>query len=281
MQHNAVEKMENRVRETGAVMATCMLKKRRPNHRITKVQRGAGIGGIRYKAGASIFTLMKLRTRRNIWFGIGGGWLLFFALAGIAYFTPARILVLQVAGRDHAALRIEGESRRLALEALRPEQYRSEGLGAFSAEKGAAVARARAALSENETRLAAWRRVHSRISPFGFLGWLSDLWPWLLGFGIAFPVLGGLVGAQRGSIAGFVADAGRGAEKKRVPEPTGVPTVASGTSSPPGTSAPEVEAAPVEPAAWSWNAHPIVRTTSTRPKVPPVKSPNGTMESER
>jgi hypothetical protein len=256
-------------------MATCMLKKRRPNDRFTKAQRGAGIGGIRYKAGASIFTLMKLRTRRNIWFGIGGGWLLFFALAGIAYFTPARLLVLQVAGRDHAALRIEEKSRRLALETLRPERFRSEGLSAFSADKAAAVERARAGVNETETRLTAWRRVHSKISPFGFLGWLADLWPWLLGFGIAFPLLGGLVGAQRDSSARLVAEASRVAEKKRVSELPEIPAVVSGTTTL------VVEDAPVEPAAWAWNAQPIVRTATTRPKVPPVKSPNGTMEDER
>jgi hypothetical protein len=252
-----------------------MLKKRSPNDRFTKARRGAGIGGIRYKARASIFTLMKLRTRRNIWFGIGAGWLLFFALAGIAYFTPARPAVLQVAGRDYAALRTEGEVRRLALAALRPERHRSEGLGGFSADKAAAVERARAALSETETRLAAWHRVHSRISPFGFLGWLADLWPWLLGFGIALPVLGGLVGAQRVSVAAKVpADAHRTSPPPASAEPAG----ATGGAAPEPSAA---ERAPVEPAAWAWNAQPIVRSTPARSKAPPVKSPNGTTENER
>src|SRR5690606_23054822 len=93
----------------------------------------------------------------------------FLVLAALASLTALRLPVLPHAGAEYAAL----ELRRQALTALASRDA-----------------------SSVEARLAAWERLASRPTPYGLMAWVADLWPWLLGFGLACPVLGGLIGAQ-------------------------------------------------------------------------------------
>ncbi len=186
------------------------------------------------------------------------GWLIFLLLAALAYLTPARLSVMRFAGRDYTALMMEHSAREQALQALQP----NGNTRSFARDQESAVARARTALADADMRIVAWARANARISPFGFLGWLSDLWPWLLGLGIGLLLFGGLIGVQIREARD--AAAGRSAlPVAEIPAASGVPEVHESVS------------APIEPSSWSWNAAPVVRPAQPRPKTPPVKSPHG------
>lgn len=214
--------------------------------------------------------------------GALAGWMVFLALAILASLTPLRVPALQFAGRDAAVLRQDARA-------------------AVTAEQRADVAQ----------RRAEWQRLHGHLSPFGLLAWAQDLWPWLLGLGLALPLLGGLVGAQTTTASRPRPDAskenaGAGPAPAAVPI-AGVPPVppreaelAAPVSPRPG---PEPEPArahapakpppeerpgepppwspppppppvrPPDPAAWDWRVRPALRP-SARPKPPAVESPN-------
>lgn len=208
---------------------------------------------------------MKSTVWRGVWSGIGAGWLLFLLLAAFAYLTPARLQFARFAGRDHAVLLAEHTLRLQTLEAAQSAR-----------DPASAYDGARAAVAESEKRIAAWRRVNSGISAFGFLGWVLDLWPWLLGLALALPVLGGLIGAQAGQPDVWSQHAARAAPS---PAPgtsaDAVPRVSEPGAISPVSSVPAAQAEPAQPADWNWNAQPAVRNAPARPKSPPVKSPHG------
>jgi hypothetical protein len=217
--------------------------------------------------------------------GIGAGLGVFLALAGLAYLTPARVPVMEAAGRDYTVLQYQLQARQQALDLLQPQ-----GSGRALAASPPAVERARAGVAAAQTRIGAWQRLNSVISPFGFLGWVSDLWPWLLGLGLALPALGGLVGAQLATKnpewgvrhPPSPSSAAAPPSLPSDPEASGPSSTAPPTSpsiSPFPSSAPFTEVPPStagsEPATWNWNARPAARATPARPKPPPVKSPHG------
>lgn len=212
---------------------------------------------------------MKSTVRVHAGRGIVAGWLLFLLVAAAAYLTPVRLPAMRFAGRDYTALVAERTFRQRELEALQPH-----GAASRARDQEPAVERARTRLADAETRLMAWTRANARISPFGFLGWLSDLWPWLLGLGLALPALGGLIGVQ-------IREA-RDAAARGVPSPRGEADgpekfPPSPAASPASADA-EPAAVPTEPSSWAWNAGPVVRPSPPRPKSPPVKSPNGRVD---
>ena len=115
---------------------------------------------------------MATKAGVRAWRGVWMGWVAFLVLAALSYLTPVRLTVLKLAGRDYAVMRLEAAS-------TSPSPGGSE-------------------RPDLAARRAAWARDHARLSPFGFVRWADDLWPWLVGLGIALPVLGGFIGAQAG-----------------------------------------------------------------------------------
>lgn len=115
-----------------------------------------------------------------MWKGAGWGVILFLVIAAAGALTPLRIPLLKVAGRDYAALQFQKQTAEAGL--ARPQVQASP-------EHARVEARV-------DVRLEAWHKRNETLSVFGLLGWLMDLWPWLLGLGVALPVLGGLIGAQ-------------------------------------------------------------------------------------
>jgi hypothetical protein len=225
--------------------------------------------------------------------GILIGWLAFLVIALAAYVTPARVPVLMLAGRDYAVLRLQLQARQQAVETLQPQGSTLN----RAQDRAPALTRARTGTSNVEARMEAWRRLNSAMSPFGFISWLSDLWPWLLGLGFAFPVLGGLIGAQ---VPKRVRVGGSGSREHKpdtdsqsdsriwgvrhppVPEPEPTQLKVSGKTTEIPTSNPpqendvgESRTLPADPAAWNWSARPAARNAPSRPKPPPVKSPHG------
>ncbi len=126
------------------------------------------------------------------WRGVWAGLSVYALLTAALYLTPLRLPVVQAAGSDHAAFQIRLAQQREFIAVL---QRQAEAPAATS-DVRATLERARQDHEVLQNRLQSWRRLHAGISPFGFMAWFSDLWPWLLSFGIAFPVLGGLIGAQ-------------------------------------------------------------------------------------
>jgi hypothetical protein len=238
---------------------------------------------------------------------MGLGAAAFLLLAAAACFTPARVPLLQRMGREYPALQLRLQALRLEAEMLRP---RGSGVSAtspdfVSRDQVPALERAQAAVADAEARITSWRRANAQMTAFGFLGWLSDLWPWLLGLGFALPVLGGLIGAQAGRSGApdpvgvhpaalpepAIHATGRtaaGLETRAIHASTGSATgrdmgvtVGSPLQAPVApafgadTAPMDPPVLPPDPAAWNWTARPAPRAESARPKPPPVKSPHG------
>lgn len=196
-----------------------------------------------------------------VWKGVAAGFALFLALSGVALFTPARTPVLKTLGRDYAAVRLEARHVALAAPA-----------------RGSTPARVSAERPGDRTspaaRLAAWEARAKRFSVFGLMGWLADLWPWLVGFGVALPVLGGLIGAQAGGRRAPSAASPAAVPPAREADSEEVAAPAPGTAELPASEPPPPLPPPTPPETWNWNARAASRVTPARPKPPPVESPN-------
>jgi hypothetical protein len=210
------------------------------------------------RAVRSIFPPMNSR----VWTGVGAGLIVFLMLASVSYLTMLRVPVLKVLGHEYAALQLRQQ---------------------HGTETASPAAPAYRSVAGSKERLHAWHKRNATITVFSFLGWLVDLWPWLLGLGLCLPVLGGLIGAQVPAPGGAPVrhqtgpkiTPARPPRGERVPsEPDATPTLASQTP-PPEPDVVSAPAPPPPPEEWSWNARPAARTAPGRPKVPPVKSPNG------
>lgn len=215
--------------------------------------------------------------------GVLAGWTAFLVLVALAALTPLRVPVLQFAGRDAAVIRQDARA-------------------AVTAEEHEAVA----------GRRAEWYRLHGHLSPFGLMAWAQDLWPWLLGLGLALPLLGGLVGAQMATASSRPAKTKTNTSTKAKTAPPPVPAAVpiageppvppreaelaapvspepkprrepapapSAAESPPEQRLPEPppplsSLRPPDPAAWDWRVRPVSRSASARPRPPAVESPN-------
>jgi hypothetical protein len=193
---------------------------------------------------------------------------------------------MMFAGRDYAALRLQLQVREQVVETLQP---RGAALNPAQDHRPA-LARAHGGVANEASLIEAWRARNARISPFGFLGWLSEVWPWLLGLGFALPVLGALIGAQA-SREGSVADdtlqvrvGGSGEHKNTNPShgaDLAEPRIPVPNPNPPkGEDSEASRSLSPDPVAWTWNARPAARTAPSRPKPLPVKSPHGEQGSE-
>jgi hypothetical protein len=139
--------------------------------------------------------------------GIGIGFGVFAVLFALSYLTPLRKPALAGLGRDYPALQYRLQAERDTLDAL---QMRASN-GLLSPAEQASLERVRRDYVLTRERLDDWGRMNARLTLFGFLDWIAELLPWLVAFGLALPVLGGLIGAQ-------VSKRGRPA-----PVPTGMP----------------------------------------------------------
>ncbi|HLU69712.1 MAG TPA: hypothetical protein VKZ88_02970 [Fibrobacteria bacterium] len=214
------------------------------------------------------------------WKGAGLGAILFLVIAAVGALTPLRVPLLKIAGRDYPALQLQKEAAQAAVSSRAPVS----GPDALTRERV-------------DVRLEAWHKRNATLSVFGLLGWLMEMWPWLLGLGVALPLLGGLIGAQderrnpghegrgrRDTPSGSPRAAGPVVDSPVARPPAAVPTEpeppAASVVEPPPAATPVVPAAPAPPSAplppseWSWNARPVPRRAPGRPKPPPVESPN-------
>lgn len=232
--------------------------------------------------------------------GTGVGFLIFLGIVILAYLTPLRIPVLKHAGRDYAAYQLQLRERQQAFEALRARDASS-----------GTLERARNEIADAQASLRTWHRLSARISPFGLLAWFSNLWPWLLGLGIALPLLGGLIGRQIRTAEPAPHRKFHPSETPEAPEPTeaaedreggeaevrtdpATPTESPAEDAGPAPQEPQAPPAPEHPpvtsapdrrddsgpASWNWSARPVSRPPSARPKPPSVRSPHGDKSEE-
>jgi hypothetical protein len=124
--------------------------------------------------------------------GVGIGFGIFVLLAAVCLLTPLRRPLLAVAGRDTPALTLRLEAQRDTMDAL---QTRASERHLAPAER-AALEQARDGYAATRERIDARARMNARFSLFGLFDWIRELFPWLVAFGLALPVLGGLIGAQ-------------------------------------------------------------------------------------
>lgn len=124
--------------------------------------------------------------------GIGIGLGAFILLALLAYFTPARAPLLRVAGETYPALQHRVEAQRRTLDTLQVQASN----GPLSPAAQNLFQRTQRDFAASQQLLESWENGQARVSPFGFVSWCLDLFPWLAAFGLAFPVLGGLIAAQ-------------------------------------------------------------------------------------
>ncbi len=173
-----------------------------------------------------------------------------------------RVPLLKIAGRDYPALQLQKEAAQAAVSSRAPVS----GADALTPERV-------------DVRLEAWHKRNATLSVFGLLGWLVELWPWLLGLGVALPVLGGLIGAQtraRPEAAGTPAGL-RPAPKTRMtstPRDPAPDPVAAGPAEVPRP----VPAARVPRAAGPVVESPVARPPAAAPEepapsLPPVVEP--------
>jgi hypothetical protein len=131
---------------------------------------------------------VKTQRKNTALRGAAIGFGIFALLAAVCLFTPLRQPLLAVAGLETPALTYRLQAQRDTMDAL---QTRASVRHLAPAER-AALERA---------------RMNARFSLFGLFDWIRELFPWLLAFGLALPVLGGLIGAQVGANNGaFRAD---------------------------------------------------------------------------
>jgi hypothetical protein len=221
--------------------------------------------------------------------GIGIGVAVFAVLSALCLLSPLRSPVLAVAGRDTPALEHRLRTQRDTLDAL---QKRASETRLYPAER-AALDQVRNDFAATRERIDARSRMNARLTLLGLFDAVRELFPWLLAFGFALPVFGGLIGAQ-------VVRAPR-ARAAHVPEgqprpasvvtPVPVPPPSPRAVSPlpgspvpplvPATPAPTPKrAAYVHPAAeppardWGFRHQPTPLESRPRAKMPPVRSPH-------
>ena len=135
---------------------------------------------------------MKSQKKNGALRGIGIGIGVFALLSAVCLLTPLRKPILAVAGRDTPALEYRLQTQRDTLDAL---QTRASGARLSPAER-ASLESVRDAYVATRERIDARDRMNSRLTLLGLFDWIRELFPWLLAFGLALPVLGGLIGAQ-------------------------------------------------------------------------------------
>ena len=124
--------------------------------------------------------------------GIGIGLGVFAVLSALCVLTPLRAPLLAVAGREIPALEYRLQVQRDSMDAL---QMRSSDTRLSPAER-AALDHVQSDYVATRERLDARARMNARLTLLGIFAALQELFPWLLAFGLALPVFGGLIGAQ-------------------------------------------------------------------------------------
>jgi hypothetical protein len=145
-------------------------------------------------------------------FGIGAA--VFVLLSALCLLTPLRSPLLAVAGRDTPALEYRLQAQRDTMDAL---QARASGSRLSPAER-ASLERVQNDYVATRERIDARARMNARFTLIGLFDWVLELLPWLLAFGFALPVFGGLIGAQMS--AQRVASAARPAPAPSSPPPS-------------------------------------------------------------
>jgi hypothetical protein len=190
---------------------------------------------------------------RGIWMGLG----VFALLAALAYLTPLRAPVLRAAGETYPSLQHRFETQRRTLDTLQMQASNAP----LSPARQNLFAQTQRDFAASQQLLESWEKGQARLSLFGFVSWCLDLFPWLAAFGLALPILGGLIGAQVAPRA-----------PKREPEPY--------PENPP--SVPVTPARPVPPRAQPQAApapprHPApaeAPAPAPRVETPPVPKPD-------
>jgi hypothetical protein len=124
--------------------------------------------------------------------GIGIGLGIFIVGVALVFFTPLRKPVLAAAGSSYPALQYRLRAERDTMDAL---QKRGSETRLSPAER-ASLDQVRNDYVSTREAIDNWQRANSRITLFGLIEWVDELLPWLLAFGLALPVFGGLIGAQ-------------------------------------------------------------------------------------
>jgi hypothetical protein len=203
---------------------------------------------------------------RGIWMGLG----VFALLAALAYLTPLRAPVLRAAGETHPSLQHRFETQRRTLDTLQMQASNAP----LSPARQNLFAQTQRDFAASQQLLESWEKGQARISLFGFVSWCLDLFPWLAAFGLAFPILGGLIGAQ-------VAPRSPKREPEPYPEnPPSVPVTPARPAPPraqPHPQAARPTAAPAAPAAPAPARHPAPAEApgpAPRLETPPVVKPD-------
>jgi hypothetical protein len=164
--------------------------------------------------------------------GIGIGFGVFALLSALTLLTPLRAPLLASAGRDTPALAYRLQAQRDTMDALQQRASETQ----LSPAERASLEQVRNDYVATRERIDARVQMNARFTLLGLFDWIRDLFPWLLAFGLALPVLGGLIGAQVKSSSPV----------SRVPDGfSAAPAAAPIPSTPP---APPRPTAPVRPA---------------------------------
>ena len=169
-------------------------------------------------------------------------------LSALCLLTPLRGPLLAVVGRDIPALEHRMRAQRDTMDAL--QQRASE--TRLAPTERAALDQVRNDYVATRERIDARTRMNARLNLLGIFDAIQELFPWLLAFGFAFPVFGGLIGAQ-------VIPRSRAVTVVPRPVPEPVP--------PPSVGIP-----PVRPTVPPPVASPVVSPV-TPPVAPPAGSP--------
>jgi hypothetical protein len=124
--------------------------------------------------------------------GAAIGFGIFALLAAVCLLTPARGPLLAVAGRDTPALNYRLQAHRDTMDVLQARASERH----LAPPERAALKQAREGYVATRERIDTRARMNARFSLFGLFDWIRELFPWLVAFGLALPILGGLIGAQ-------------------------------------------------------------------------------------
>jgi hypothetical protein len=187
--------------------------------------------------------------------GIGIGVGVFAVLSALCLLTPLRGPLLAVAGRDTPALEHRMRAQRDTMDAL---QQRASDTRLSPVER-TALDQIRNDYVATRERIDTRARMNARLTLLGLFDAVKELFPWLLAFGLALPVFGGLIAAQVKPRSRAVAV---------VPRPAPTPQTA-----PPVTPSTVAVTPPVPPVEPPVTPQPLQSPTQPRPVRPAYVHP--------